>query len=44
MMSLFRQESQAKMKKQKEQECQNIFPDEWFEDPFEIRFGTDLIR
>ena len=35
---------QAKMKKQKEQECQNIFPDEWFEDPFEIRFGTDLIR
>ena len=35
---------QTKMRKQKQQECQNVFPDEWFEDPFEIRFGTDLIR
>ena len=35
---------QTKLRKQKQQECQNVFPDEWFEDPFEIRFGTDLIR
>ena len=35
---------QTKLRKQKQQECQHVFPDEWFEDPFEIRFGTDLIR